>query len=301
MTADASGNVYIADCAGNAIDEWNAATHTLSTVISSGLSDPEGLAMDASGNIYIADYGDNAIKEWNPATQTLSTLVSSGLNNPEGVAVDSSGNVYIADTGNNAIKEWNAATGAVSTLVSSGLSYPNGVAVDAAGNVYITDTGNNALKELPRAFVATAAVNEGAAAGSGALAAVLPVSESLKGVLAPSSNASWLTIGSVSGGVVHFSFTQNTGTIRTAYITVLGQQIAVTQTGKAPFITKVAAGQAQAHDTVLQSLNTGPSAVEEEAGAFWDLDNSESIGPSNRKNDSIGNAVDAVMAVLERT
>ena len=58
---------------------------------------------------------------------------------------------------------------------------------------------------------------------------VLPTSALLTGVFAPSSDQNWLTIGSISGGVVHFAFTANTGAARTAYITVLGQQIAVTQ------------------------------------------------------------------------
>ena len=116
-------------------------------LVSTGLNNPEGVAVDAEGNVYIADTGDNAVKEWNAATQTVSTLVSSGLSSPQGVAVDISGNVYIADTGDNAIKEWNAATQTVITLVSTGLSSPQGVAVDGAGNVYIADTGDNAIKE----------------------------------------------------------------------------------------------------------------------------------------------------------
>jgi DNA-binding beta-propeller fold protein YncE len=185
--------------------------------------------VDAAGNVYIADTKDNAVKEWNAATQTLGTLVSSGLNGPQGVAVDAAGNVYIADTQDNAIKEWNAATQTLSTLVSSGLSGPQGVAVDASGNVYIADTGNSAIKVLPRAFVPGRPISERATAGSDALAAVLPANISLTRVFAPSSDQSWLTIGGVSGGVVNFSFTKNTGAARTADITLLGQQIAVTQ------------------------------------------------------------------------
>ena len=120
----------------------------LTTVLSSGLNGPTGVAIDSSGNIYIADAGNNAVKEWNATSQQVTTLVSSGLNNPYGVAVDGSGNVYIADVGNNAVKEWNASTQQVTTLVSSGLSSPVAVAVDATGNVYIVDDGNNAIKEF---------------------------------------------------------------------------------------------------------------------------------------------------------
>ena len=106
---DGSGNVYIADSGNNAIKEWNAATQQVTTLVSSGLGSPSGVAVDGSGNVYFADSGINVVKEWNAATQTVTTLVS-GLNGPTGVAVDGSGNVYIADSGNNAIKEWNAST-----------------------------------------------------------------------------------------------------------------------------------------------------------------------------------------------
>ncbi len=117
------------------------------TVVSSGIFDPQGIAVDGSGNVFIADTGNQAIKEWLAASNTVTTLVSSGLFLPRGVAVDSAGNVYIADSENYEVKEWIAASNTVITLVSSGLSEPQGVAVDGAGNVYIADTDNYAIKE----------------------------------------------------------------------------------------------------------------------------------------------------------
>ena len=205
------------------------AANTLIPLISSPLVQPKAVAVDRFGNVYIADTGENAVKEWNAATHALTTLVSSGLSGPTGVAVDASGNVYIADSGDKAIKEWNAATQTLTTVVSSGLQSPADIAVDATGNVYLLDRGDDAIDELPRAFVPGGPISETGAAGSDALATVLPATASLTGVFAPSSDQSWLTIGSVSGGVVDFSFAQNTGTIRTAHITVLGQQITVNQ------------------------------------------------------------------------
>jgi DNA-binding beta-propeller fold protein YncE len=124
------------------------AVTNITTLVSSGLSFPYGVAVDGRGNVYIADSGNNAIKEWITASNTVITLVSSGLNNPSGVAVDGAGNVYIADTWNFAIKEWVKASNNVITLVSAGLYYPNGVAVDGAGNVFIADSLHNAIKEL---------------------------------------------------------------------------------------------------------------------------------------------------------
>jgi streptogramin lyase len=123
------------------------AINQVTTLVSSGLSGPHGVAVDGLGNVYIADSGHNAIKEWVAASNTVITLASSGLASPWGVAVDGGGNVYIADTLNNAIKKWLASSNTVTTPVSSGLAHPYGVAVDGSGNVYIADTANKAIKE----------------------------------------------------------------------------------------------------------------------------------------------------------
>jgi DNA-binding beta-propeller fold protein YncE len=119
----------------------------LTTLASSGLVQPKGVAVDGAGNVYIANTESSSIEEWMVSNNSLATLVSSGLNRPQGLAVGGTGNIYMADTGNNAIKEWTAADSNVTILVSSGLNQPQGVAVDNAGNVYIADTYNGAIKE----------------------------------------------------------------------------------------------------------------------------------------------------------
>ena len=119
----------------------------VTTLVSSGLNGPSGLAVDSAGNIYIGDTTNNAVKQWTVINNTVNTLVTSGLYNPYGVAVDGVGNVYIADFYNNAIEKWTASNSNFTTLVSSGLNNPSDVAVDNNGNVYITDTRNKAIKE----------------------------------------------------------------------------------------------------------------------------------------------------------
>jgi DNA-binding beta-propeller fold protein YncE len=202
------------------------------TLVSSGLLGPWGVAVDGAGNVYIADTGNNAIKKWEAASHTIITLVSSGLNQPASVAVDGAGNVYIADLSHSMIKEWVAASRTIITNVSSGLNQPSGVAVDGVGNVYIADTYNYAVKELPRAFIdpTPKSVGVGAAAGSDSLPVVLPATENLRSPFAPTSDQPWLTITGVTNGVVSFSFTGSTSN-RTAHITLLGQAIAINQSG----------------------------------------------------------------------
>ena len=224
VALDAAGNAYIADFSGNAIKEWNATTHTISTLIP-GVANPAAVAVDAAGNVYYQDAA--AVKEWNATTHVVTTLISS-ISGPDGLAVDGSGNLYITDYVANTLDEWHAATQTLTTI-ASGFNIPREVAVDSTGNVFIVDANGKAIKEQPRAFVATAAFSEGAASGSDSLPVVLPATENLTGIFAPTSDQSWLTIGSVTSGVVNFSFTANPGAARTAHITVLGQQIAVNQ------------------------------------------------------------------------
>ena len=61
---DGAGNVYIADTDNSAIKEWNATTQTVTTLVSSGLNDPCGVAVDAAGNVYFTN--SNAIRSGTP-------------------------------------------------------------------------------------------------------------------------------------------------------------------------------------------------------------------------------------------
>lgn len=230
IAVDGQGNVYFSDTSHNAIDEWNATTLQVTTLAGSGLSNPTGVAVDALGDVYFADSGNNTIKEWTAPGGQVTVLVSSGLNNPTGVAVDGQGNVYIADTGSNAIKQWNAGS-PVTTLLSAGLNSPMGVAVDGKGNIYVADTDNSAIKQLTPGYLALSAssLSEPAQAGTDSVTVQsLPASIPLTAT----SDQSWLTITSIVGGTVNFSFTTASSALsRTGHITVLGPEVTVTQSG----------------------------------------------------------------------
>jgi Fe-S cluster biogenesis protein NfuA len=253
VAVDRFGNVYIADSGDEAIKEWSAATQQVTTLESSGTAFWLGVAVDGSGNVYCSEVGYGSIEERNATTQQITTLASTGPSEQWGVAVDGSGNVYFSLRAGT-VQKWSAATQQVNTLVSSGLYQPSGVAVDASGNVYIADSDNNAIKEIPYAFVGPASFTEPPSAGSDSLLPVLPATTNLTGVFAPTSDQSWLTIGSIANGVIGFSFTANTSSARTAHITVLGHQITVTQNGlSAQTITFGALSN--------QAVNAAPFAV----------------------------------------
>jgi hypothetical protein len=141
LTADASGNIYIADTNNNRVRKVTASTGIITTV---------------AGNGTYGYNGDGIAS------------ASAELGQPEGVAVDSSGNIYIADSGNERIREVSASTGLISTFAGNGyvntstghggysgddgsatsaeLSIPSGVAVDAAGDIFIADELNSRIR-----------------------------------------------------------------------------------------------------------------------------------------------------------
>jgi len=182
IAVDSAGNVYIADSGDKAVKEV-AAGGRLSSLVSSGLSNPEAIAA-YNGNIYIADSGNNSLFEIASGSHSLSTLasglqnlgaiavnkgnlyfvenkavmelaagshspstvLSSGLSAPAALAFDSNGDLFIAD--GSSIKELTAGSKTLTTLVSTGLSNPLGIVIDKAGNLYIADGGNNSIEEV---------------------------------------------------------------------------------------------------------------------------------------------------------
>ncbi len=119
----------------------------LTTIASTGLNHPTGVAVDANGIVYVTDTLNNRVLKETPsgANYTESVLLSIGLNSPFGIAVDGAGNLYIVDALNRRIlKETLSVGGYTETvLVATSLHGPTGVAVDGSGNVYYADSPSN--------------------------------------------------------------------------------------------------------------------------------------------------------------
>jgi DNA-binding beta-propeller fold protein YncE len=107
LTADAAGNLYVADRGSNCIRKLTKATaYTVSTVAGTGTATapattfgfldgalgtnkfnfPQGIDIDASGNLYVSEVGNHAIRRIDGTTGTVTTLVGLGstLLNPNG-------------------------------------------------------------------------------------------------------------------------------------------------------------------------------------------------------------------------
>jgi sugar lactone lactonase YvrE len=146
VAVDASGNLFIADYAGQRIRKVS----------------PGGVISTVAGNGTQGYGGDGA-----PAA-------AAELNEPWGVAVDASGNLFIADLVNHRIRKVGP-DGVINTAAGTGipgfsgdggpaayaqLKYPAGVAVDSKGNLFIADSGNHSIRKVtPAGIIGTIAGN----------------------------------------------------------------------------------------------------------------------------------------------
>ncbi len=167
ITADASGNLFVADTDNNVIRSVTSSgvVSTLAgtdanagsangTGTAAAFNGPRAVAVDKTGNIYVADTGNRTVRKITPAG-VVSTIAGqagvSGTNDGvgsyaqfgalHGVAVDGAGNVYVTDEFNDA----NGSTirkispGDVVTTYLTGFDVPSGIAVDASNNFFVSD------------------------------------------------------------------------------------------------------------------------------------------------------------------
>ncbi len=119
LVAAANGDIYVADSANNAVRKISGGI--VSTVVSSGLNSPLGLAL-AGTALYISDSGNNAIKYVSTSGGAVTTLAT-GVNDPRKLIVSADGSkLYVADNGNHRVVSIALPGGAVTVVAGSGTS-----------------------------------------------------------------------------------------------------------------------------------------------------------------------------------
>ncbi|MES2536346.1 MAG: NHL repeat-containing protein [Pseudomonadota bacterium] len=159
ITADVSGNVYVADSTNHTIRQITPAgvvTTLAGTAGSAGSTNgtgaaarfnfPVGLIPDGAGNLFVADTNNHTIRQIVIATGVVTTLAgtagSGGSTNgtgaaarfqwPRGIVSDGAGNLYVADTSNYTIRQIVIATGVVTTPVGTAGSWGDADGIGAA-------------------------------------------------------------------------------------------------------------------------------------------------------------------------
>jgi sugar lactone lactonase YvrE len=192
VTADAAGNVYVADF-GNARIRRFAIRGTIATIAGSDnpmdnapaaegrILNPSGLAVGPDGTVFVSDTGFQRVRSVSAdgLIHTVAgdgTMGSSGdggpatkaeLNGPMGLAVDAAGNLHIADSINHSVRTVGT-DGTIRTLGGRvALQRPSGVAADAAGAVYIADAGRHMVFKVAPGGTTTTVAGTGLTGFSG--------------------------------------------------------------------------------------------------------------------------------------
>ena len=139
------GTIYVADTDNSKIRKITA-SGTVSTIVSSGLNKPYGVAVYGA-YVYIADSGNNAIKRVTTSGSSMTTLTTS-VNDPRRMDISTDGStLYVADNGNHRVVSVNSSNGSLSVIAGSGTAgYKEGVGTAAQfENVWGVELNGNEL------------------------------------------------------------------------------------------------------------------------------------------------------------
>ncbi len=170
LSADSSGNIYVADLLNNSIRKLDSTNKV--TTVATGFRRPSGVSYGDGGRLFVADSGNHSIKVVE-TDGTVNLYAGSGspfvsgtndaviatqakFNNPRGLLwVGGTTGLLVSDSGNRVLRKvyYNtlAFTNTVETIpatVNAGLIIPVGLARDNDGNFLVADSGANAIRRL---------------------------------------------------------------------------------------------------------------------------------------------------------
>ena len=141
LAMDKTGTLYVVDnCGGNDVEEYAKGQTMLLKTITSGVSNPLGIAVDAHGRLYVSNY-PAAISIYGRGKTKPSKIISgSPMVNPCGLTVDQDGNLFIADYGAGQVFELAVGASGVTALNLQDLAQPLGVGIDRESrDLWVTD------------------------------------------------------------------------------------------------------------------------------------------------------------------
>ncbi len=116
VAVDKSGNVWVADCLNNRVEEFNEKNEYLSKFGKAGtgngeFKEPKGIALDAKGHVWVADSGNYRVQELTSTGTFLTAFGTKGKGNgqfeePFGMSFTPNGALYVADVKDNRVEEF---------------------------------------------------------------------------------------------------------------------------------------------------------------------------------------------------
>ena len=152
FTPNSGGNtpkMYWTDFGTDKIQRANLDGSSVEDLITTGLTDPVGIALDVSGGkIYWTDNGTDKIQRANLDGSSVEDLITTGLTGPVGITLDvSEGKIYWIDNGTDKIQRANLDGSSVEDLITTGLSTPRSITLDVSGGkIYWTDNGTDKIQ-----------------------------------------------------------------------------------------------------------------------------------------------------------
>ncbi|WP_214073019.1 cadherin-like beta sandwich domain-containing protein [Mucilaginibacter sp. dw_454] len=153
VATDASNNLYVS-LRSSILKVTPAGVVT--TLVSSGITNVNGMVADGSGNLYATDYTSTTSASGRilkiDGTGAITALVTN-LIKPAGLAFDGAGNLYVVEsnttTNSHDVKKYSGGNFTTPLIISTAFSKPTGIAIDKAGNVYIADANKTGIYKIP--------------------------------------------------------------------------------------------------------------------------------------------------------
>lgn len=180
MTADISGNIYVADTNNGRVQKFSPAGEYRSVIGKMGrslgqLDEPNGVAVDNKGDIYVAEVGNQRVQKLSADGRFIAQWrgPDPGFYGPRDVSVSPDNFIYVVDQGRARIVKFNPAGGVVAIWGSAGqgdgqFNEPTAVSVDSNNNrVYVADPRNRRIQVFDTSgkFIDKWTVNEWQATG----------------------------------------------------------------------------------------------------------------------------------------
>jgi sugar lactone lactonase YvrE len=201
VAIDRTGNVWVANTAGNSVIEFPVSGGTVGTPsIYSGVTAPTAIALDSAGNAFVANFNGNSVTKLSSTGTPAAGSPFTGSGNitvPSGIAVGPSGSVYVT-SGNGTVVALNNDGSYNASLNDTALQGPLFVAVDTTGKIFTSGSTTGAA--------VAGAVGEYTTAGAVSAASPVASGVSTPYGIATDGVSAWVANSIASGSLAQLAY-----------------------------------------------------------------------------------------------